>query len=112
MQAISAEWILPIDAAPLRRHAIEFENGILTAIRPARSEDPFIADALLMPGLVNAHTHLAYTALQGLLDHLSFFPWIRKLTELKRDVMTPEDIALSTRLGILECLRSGITTVA
>jgi cytosine/adenosine deaminase-related metal-dependent hydrolase len=64
-----------------------------------------------MPGLINAHTHLAYTALRNRLDDLPFFPWIRRLTEEKRNW---DDAAVrsSTRLGILECLRAGITCVA
>jgi 5-methylthioadenosine/S-adenosylhomocysteine deaminase len=66
----------------------------------------------IVPGFVNSHTHLAYTALRNQFDDLPFFGWIRKLTEIKYQKLTDADIAISTRLGIQECLRSGITTVA
>ncbi|HSP06192.1 MAG TPA: amidohydrolase family protein [Acidobacteriota bacterium] len=112
LQSLSADWIFPVSSPPLFGHALEFENGIIRALRPARGDDPKIEGACLLPGLVNAHTHLAYTALRNQFDDLAFFPWIRRLTELKYNKLTAEDLALSTRLGIYECLRAGITTVA
>lgn len=112
LQSVAAEWIFPISSPPLSRHALEFEDGVIRAVRPAQDKDPFLSNTALLPGLVNTHTHLAYTAMRNQFDDLSFFPWIRKLTQLKYEVWTPDDLALSTRLGILECLRAGITTVA
>jgi cytosine/adenosine deaminase-related metal-dependent hydrolase len=112
MNTVTAEWIFPVTAPALRRHAIEIQNGIIQKIRPISSNDEFIPGSCIIPGLVNAHTHLAYTALRNLFDDLSFFPWIRKLTEAKYEKLTEEDIAISTRLGIAECIRGGITTVA
>ena len=112
LQTLSADWIFPVSSPPLSQHTLEFEDGIIRRLRPARSGDPRIESGCLLPGLVNNHTHLAYTAMRNLFDDLPFFPWIRRLTELKYGRMTPEDLALSTRLGIYECLRAGITTVA
>ena len=65
----------------------------------------------LLPGLVNTHTHLAYTGLRNVFDGLPFFSWIRKLTETKYNILTDEDIVRSTQLGVTECIRSGVTTV-
>ena len=112
MQALSADWIFPVSSPPLFQHTLEFDGGVVHSIRPSRPGDPRMENACILPGLVNAHTHLAYTALRNQLDHLSFFPWIRRLTELKMTTLRPEDLALSARMGILECLRAGITTVA
>src|SRR5688572_25816900 len=112
MDAIAADWIVPVTSAPIRNHAIEWEDGIIRALRPARESDLFLKNACILPGLVNAHTHLAYTGMRNLLDDLPFFSWIRKLTEIKLTKMTDEQIAASTRMGIYECIRSGITTVA
>jgi cytosine/adenosine deaminase-related metal-dependent hydrolase len=50
--------------------------------------------------------------MRNLFDDLSFFPWIRKLTDTKYNVLNNEDLILSTKLGIAECIGSGITTVA
>jgi cytosine/adenosine deaminase-related metal-dependent hydrolase len=109
---LAAEWIFPVSSPALARHAIEFEDGVIRAIRPARESDLYLPNTALLPGLINTHTHLAYTAMRNQFDDLTFFPWIRRLTQLKYQVWTPDDLALSTRLGILECLRAGITTVA
>jgi cytosine/adenosine deaminase-related metal-dependent hydrolase len=109
---IAANWIFPVTSAPLKDHAIVIENGRISTIRPRVAGDSFYENACIIPGLINAHTHLAYTALRNLFDGLTFFPWIRKLTEVKYNVLTDEDLAVSTRLGIAESIRAGITTVA
>jgi cytosine/adenosine deaminase-related metal-dependent hydrolase len=109
---LAADWIFPVTSNPLPKHAIVVENGRIQEIRSALPGDPFHSEACILPGLINSHTHLAYTALRNLFDDLSFFPWIRKLTETKYQVLTEEDFILSTRLGVAECIRSGITTVA
>ncbi len=109
---LAAEWIFPITSPPLYRHAIEIEHGAIRNIRPLLDSDIFLPDTCLLPGLVNAHTHLAYTAMRNLFDELEFFPWIRKLTETKLQKWTVQDIVASTQLGIQESLNAGITTVA
>ena len=110
---VSADWIFPVTSPPLVGHCVVVEGGKIHEIRPVRSSDPVNHGAtLLLPGFINAHTHLAYTALRDQFDDLSFFPWIRALTETKYKILNDEDIALSTQLGVSECLRSGITTVA
>lgn len=112
MNTVTAEWIFPVTAPALHRHAIEIQNGIIQKIRPILTTEKCTPGSCIIPGLVNAHTHLAYTALRNLFDDLSFFPWIRKLTEVKYEKLSEEDIATSTRLGIAECIRGGITSVA
>ena len=109
---IASEWIFPVTSPPLRRHAIVIENGQIREIRPAISSDPFIANSCILPGLINTHTHLAYTSMRNLFDDQPFFSWIRKLTETKYQKMKDEDFAKSTVQGIEENLRAGITTVA
>lgn len=109
---LAAEWIVPISSQPLRHHAIEIQKGVIRAIRPVRKSDRMMNGVCLMPGLVNAHTHLAYTVLRNQLDALPFFAWIRKLTEIKYQKWTDDDVIASTQAGIDECLRAGITTVA
>ena len=108
---IPGRWIFPVTSAPLHNHALIVEKGRIREIRPLRNSDPEPDESLLLPGFVNAHTHLAYTGLRNLFDALPFFAWIRKLTEVKQS-LTREDVILSTRLGVSECLRNGITTVA
>jgi len=112
MDSIAAEWIFPVTSPPLHRHTIEVKNGLISRIRPSQPSDTLLTDICILPGLINSHTHLAYTALRNLFDDLEFFPWIRKITEVKYQKMSEDDVVLSTRMGIAECLRAGITTVA
>src|SRR5687767_4611747 len=65
-----------------------------------------------MPGLVNVHTHLELTMMRGFLEDLDFAQWIMRLNKVKRAVLDREKMLDAARLGILEGLRSGITSYA
>jgi len=109
----AARWVLPMDTALIADGEVIVENGRIAAVRPRRTPDIECRDfgeAVLLPGLVNAHSHLEYTALRGFLEDIPFFPWIRALTGTKA-ALDAGDWLGSARLGALECLRGGITTV-
>lgn len=109
----AARWVLPVDAAPIEDGEVVIEDGVIAAVRSARtpaSGRRDLGEAVLMPGLVNAHSHLEYTALRGFLEDVPFFPWIRALTAAKA-ALTPEDWLWSARLGAMECLAAGVTTL-
>ena len=109
----AAQWVLPMDAPPIDGGEVVVEDGLIAAIRPRRTpaaQCRDFGDAVLLPGLVNAHSHLEYTALRGFLEDVPFFPWIRALTAAKAS-LTAEDWLWSARLGALECAASGITTL-
>jgi 5-methylthioadenosine/S-adenosylhomocysteine deaminase len=71
------------------------------------------AEALILPGLVNTHTHLELTALRGYLENEEndFFAWLRKLTLARLEKLTPDDIRVSATWGACEAVRAGITCV-
>ena len=109
----SARWVLPIDSPPIEHGEVVVEDGWIAAVRPLctpANERRDFGEAVLMPGLVNAHTHLEYTALRGFLEDVPFFPWIRALTVAKA-ALTTDDWLWSARLGALECLAAGMTTL-
>ena len=109
----AARWVLPVDAPPLENGEVVVEDGLIAAVRPRQAPANVCRDfgeAVLLPGLVNAHSHLEYTALRGALEDIPFFPWIRALTAAKA-ALTTEDWLWSARLGALECLAGGITTL-
>ncbi len=109
----AARWVLPIDAPPIDGGEVVVEDGLITAVRARQTpaaECRDFGDAVLLPGLVNAHSHLEYTALRGFLEDVPFFPWIRALTAAKA-ALSAEDWLWSARLGALECAASGITTL-
>jgi 5-methylthioadenosine/S-adenosylhomocysteine deaminase len=111
-----ARWVLPISSPPIRDGTVVELAGRIVYVGP-RADAPDGADrdlgeCALIPGLVNAHTHLELTVLRGLLEDLSFRDWIARLQGAKVAAMTPERFLDSARWGIVEGVRAGITTFA
>jgi 5-methylthioadenosine/S-adenosylhomocysteine deaminase len=67
--------------------------------------------ALVVPGLVNAHTHLAMTMFRGLADDLDLERFLARLLPAEGAVLSGETVAAGTLLAVAECLRAGVTTV-
>ena len=112
MRVLSADWVLPIEGEPVEHGAVAIEDGLITAVGTTAElgEGERFPDSAIIPGFVNAHTHLEYAVYAGFGDGLSFGPWISTHVERKRR-LTPADVEAIARLGAAECLRSGITTV-
>ncbi len=66
-------------------------------------------DGLVIPGLVNAHTHAAMTLFRGLADDKPLERWLREDIWPVEAALTPADIAAGTRLAAAEMIRSGTT---
>lgn len=69
-------------------------------------------DTVIMPGLVNAHTHIPMTLMRGLNDDLRLDVWLGYLMPVEREFVTPEFVRLGTRVACAEMIRSGVTTFA
>ncbi|MEX1130000.1 MAG: amidohydrolase [Vicinamibacterales bacterium] len=68
---------------------------------------------VVMPGLVNAHTHAPMTLLRGLADDLRLDVWLMGyMMPVEREFVRPEFVALGTRLACAEMIRSGTTCFA
>jgi 5-methylthioadenosine/S-adenosylhomocysteine deaminase len=68
---------------------------------------------VVMPGLVNAHTHAPMTLLRGLADDLRLDVWLMGyMMPVEREFVRPDFVALGTRLGCAEMIRSGTTCFA
>jgi len=67
---------------------------------------------LAMPGLVNAHTHVAMSLLRGYADDVPLMEWLQNHIWPTEDRMTPEDIYWGSLLGIAEMIKSGTTCLA
>ena len=114
---LCAKWVLPISEPPIEDGAVVVENGCIVEALPASSSIGLpaanvidLGDAVLMPGLVNVHTHLDYTVMRGLLEDIPFFAWIRELT-LRKAALTWEDWAASATMGAAEASAGGVTTI-
>ncbi|HYR75622.1 MAG TPA: amidohydrolase family protein [Pyrinomonadaceae bacterium] len=117
----SARWVLPIASPLIENGAVAVDNSMISGVGTrneiiSRFPDSRIEDfgqAAILPGLVNAHTHLELTVMRGFLEREegNFFAWLRKLT-VARMTMTPEDVLVSATCGAIEATRAGITCVA
>lgn len=67
---------------------------------------------VIIPGLVNAHTHVPMTLLRGLNDDLRLDVWLGYLMPLEREFVSPEFVKLGTEIACAEMIRSGVTTFA
>jgi 5-methylthioadenosine/S-adenosylhomocysteine deaminase len=68
---------------------------------------------LILPGLINAHTHMSMSLFRGLADDLSLDDWLNKyIFPVEHRYVTRDFVTWSTRLSLLEMLRGGTTTVA
>jgi 5-methylthioadenosine/S-adenosylhomocysteine deaminase len=64
----------------------------------------------VLPGLVNAHTHLFQTLLRGVYERLSLWEWLRRIYLTGR-VLEPEDCLQGALVGLGEAVQGGVTTV-
>jgi cytosine/adenosine deaminase-related metal-dependent hydrolase len=113
VEIYSADWVVPIEGEPIEHGAVAVENSRIAAVGPADElgEGTRFDDAVIVPGFVNAHSHLEYAVYGGFGDGFSFGPWIRLHIERKSRIAWEEFLAIA-RLGAAESLRSGVTTVA
>ena len=85
---LRARWVVPVEpaGAVLDNHAVAIRDGKIEAVLPAREaparfpghEALDLADHVLIPGLVNAHTHAAMSLMRGLADDLPLMTWLEK----------------------------------
>jgi 5-methylthioadenosine/S-adenosylhomocysteine deaminase len=111
-QILSADWVLPVEGEPIEDGAIAISDGRIAAVGPAAElgRGQHHAGAAIVPGFVNAHTHLEYAVYGAFGDGLSFAPWLATHIERKARI-DRDDMEAIARLGAAECLASGVTTV-
>jgi 5-methylthioadenosine/S-adenosylhomocysteine deaminase len=97
------------------RASVMVDGGTITSIEPgpARPVADRVIDAhggIVLPGLVNAHTHLAMTMFRGLADDVDLDGFLARLLPAEGDVLSEAAVAAGTTLAVAECLRAGVTT--
>jgi 5-methylthioadenosine/S-adenosylhomocysteine deaminase len=114
-----AKWVLPISAATIDDGAVAVQGARIVGVgahadlaaRFPEAEAREFGDAAILPGLVNAHSHLELTALRNYLEpeEGNFFAWLRKLTVARLERMTADDLYVSAAWGAVEAARAGVT---
>jgi 5-methylthioadenosine/S-adenosylhomocysteine deaminase len=116
---LSARWVVPIEAPPIEYGAVLLgPDGRIAAVgpearvpRPADVPSEQFGDALLLPGLINTHTHLELTGMGGDPPEPEFASWIRRLREAKAALAADAFISAAHQ-GLADCWAAGVTTVA
>lgn len=116
MKRYLARWVVPVTAAPIENGCVVEHDGVITYVGPAADappgEDHELGESVLLPGIINTHTHLELTAMRGFLEDLCFNDWIDKLRSSRKEALTEGMLLDSARYGIVEGLHAGITTYA
>jgi 5-methylthioadenosine/S-adenosylhomocysteine deaminase len=107
---VSADWVLPVDGPPLEGGVVRFEDGAIVEVTEGRAERHF-EEAAIVPGFVNAHSHLEYAVYAGFGDGKAFGPWIRTHVD-RKERLDPAAMLAIARRGVLDSFAAGITTTA
>jgi cytosine/adenosine deaminase-related metal-dependent hydrolase len=120
MRILSADWLLPISSPPLRDGAVVVDyGGTIVDVGPRREivarhanlpcdSEP---NSILMPGLVNAHTHLELCAMKGVIADVEHFGDWAYQAITKRKQFTPGQVVEACRQGIRETEACGVVAV-
>lgn len=117
---VHARWIIPVDPADrvLEHHTLAIAHGRIVALLPtseaksrfAAVEDVSLPRHVLIPGLVNTHTHAAMTLLRGLADDLPLMQWLQDhIWPTEHRWVSPDFVRDGSELAIAEMLRGGTT---
>lgn len=119
-QILHPDWVLPIEPAGevLTAHSIAIDAGRIAAIAPradieaayqaANSKE--LPGQVIMPGLVNTHTHAAMTLLRGYADDLPLMTWLEShIWPAEQAHVGEAFVRQGSELAVLEMLRGGIT---
>src|SRR5262245_52509327 len=89
--------------------AVDTAEAIAAAYRSDETIDA--AGSVVMPGLINTHTHAPMVLFRGLADDLALMDWLQKyIFPAEAKTVSPEFVQVGTRLAALEMIESGTTT--
>lgn len=117
---ICARWVIPVEphGIILENHAIAVKDGVILAVLPseealqrfATTERVDLAEHVLIPGLVNLHTHAAMALMRGIADDLPLMRWLQEaIWPTEGEHMSAEFVRDGTTLAAAEMLRAGTT---
>lgn len=104
-----ARWVFPVSAPPIENGVVEIRGSQIADVRPAQGDEgEYLGYTALIPGLVNAHTHLEFSQLpQQIRPPRPFTSWIRALVQARRAGAV--DLSTGLKTGYRESARAGTT---
>ena len=118
IKKINADWVLPITSPPIKDGIVLTDGKAIKAVGSGKELSKFPYDEIIdcsgkiiLPGFVNAHSHLELTGFRGKIEKgLPFTDWARKVVSIRKDI-TENEIATAIKDGVDELISSGVTTV-
>ena len=118
--ALLPRWIVPVvpEGRVLEGQALVIEGDQIAAIMPVENLDQqfpgierqTLPEHVLMPGLINMHTHSAMSLLRGVADDLPLMRWLEDhIWPVEQALMGPDFVRAGTELAMAEMLRGGTT---
>ena len=118
---VRGDWVVTMDAEGtlIENGVVAIDDGVILAVGPAADiEAQFTARQTLagerrivMPGLVNGHSHAAMTLLRGVADDLALMDWLENyIFPAEVEFVDPEFVRIGTELACWEMIRGGTTT--
>ncbi|WP_405909476.1 amidohydrolase [Streptomyces sp. NBC_00828] len=112
--------VLTVDEAGtfVRSGTVAVRDGEILAVGPAEelrtryaATDTLDASGcLVLPGLVNTHTHLAMTLLRGRADDVTLQGFLKRVLRWEAELLSPKNVAAAVRVAIAESVRAGVTS--
>jgi aminodeoxyfutalosine deaminase len=112
-ETYTSRWTFPVASAPLERGTITIAGDKIVAIEPhgTLTPDVDLGNVAILPGFVNAHTHLDLTGARGLCPPTpDFTQWLRQVIAFRRGRKV-EEVRADIAAGIAESLRFGTTLI-
>jgi 5-methylthioadenosine/S-adenosylhomocysteine deaminase len=110
--------VVTVDAADrvFANAAVRIEHGVITEVGPVASvnhDAHGLIDArgaIVMPGMINTHAHLAMTLLRGVADGTDLDGFLATVLPIEGALLKPDFVRTGTELAAVECLRAGVTS--
>ena len=111
MKRYRASWLYTGEGSPQENAMIDIEHGRILGISFDTNDAIDLGEVAIVPGLINAHTHLEFSAITSPLEPLTNFPaWIRSV--IRRRQESEFGIEASILSGLDESRLSGVTSIA
>lgn len=110
---LRARWLIPVSGPPVEFGTLAIRGDTILAVEPSATKpvDVDLGDCVILPGLVNTHTHLDLSGLRGRLTPCRPLPdWLHAVVRQRRQ-QSPAEVTKDIRAGLAESLRHGVTLV-
>ena len=108
--SIAAAWVLPIAGPPIERATITVDDGRIVSVQPGILPGALTSTVpcVVLPALVNAHTHLELAYLRGRIPRAaSFTQWVKPLLAVRRNAPDPDEVTKAAAAAITEAVSTG-----